>query len=85
MALIIVLRRFIEPSVLGNAMELHPIVTLLSMIIGIMIYGLGGLLLGPLAFVILRELFVAFEMEQKVRKVFAELMAKREQTDLDEQ
>lgn len=85
MVSIIVLRRFIEPTILGNAMELHPIVTLLSMIIGIMIYGLGGLLLGPLAFVILRELFVAFEMEQKIRQIFAELMAKREPADLDEQ
>ncbi|MDI9461118.1 MAG: AI-2E family transporter [Saccharofermentanales bacterium] len=85
MVSIIVLRRFIEPTILGNAMELHPIVTLLSMIIGIMIYGLGGLLLGPLAFVILRELFVAFEMEQKIRQIFAELMVKRERADLDEQ
>ncbi len=85
MVSIIVLRRFIEPTILGNTMELHPIVTLLSMIIGIMIYGLGGLLLGPLAFVILRELFVAFEMEQKIRQIFAELMVKRERADLDEQ
>ncbi|MGI6091022.1 MAG: AI-2E family transporter [Saccharofermentanales bacterium] len=84
MVSIIVIRRFIEPTILGNAMELHPIVTLLSMIIGIMIYGLAGLLLGPLAFVILREIFVAFEMEQKIRRIFAELMTKRERADLDE-
>ena len=49
MVSIIIIRRFIEPTILGNAMELHPIVTLLSMIVGIMIYGLAGLLLGPLA------------------------------------
>ncbi|HHV42101.1 MAG TPA: AI-2E family transporter [Clostridiaceae bacterium] len=81
MVLMIVIRRLIEPAILGNAMQLHPIVTLLSMIIGIMVYGLGGLLLGPLAFVILRELFIEFEMECKVRSFFAGLMPKANQKE----
>ncbi len=70
MVVIIIIRRLIEPIILGSAMRLHPIVTILSMIIGIMIYGISGILLGPLAFVILRELFITFEAETKIRNYF---------------
>lgn len=73
MAAIIIIRRFLEPIILGNAMRLHPVVTILSMIIGIMIYGIGGILLGPLAFVILKEFYITFDMESKIRNVIAGL------------
>jgi len=48
-------RRFIEPPILGTAMRLHPMATLAAMIIGIALYGLGGILIGPLILVIAKE------------------------------
>ena len=48
-------RRFFEPLILGGAMRLHPLLTILSMIVGIMLYGLGGILLGPMILVVIRR------------------------------
>lgn len=80
MVVIIIARRFIEPIILGSAMRLHPVVTILSMIIGIMVYGIGGILLGPLAFVILREISITYEVEAKIRLFFAGVFNNKKDT-----
>lgn len=70
-----ILRRIIEPAIIGNAMHLHPLVTILSMIVGIAVMGLGGILVGPLLFFVAREIFVTFDMEQRLRNTIGEFLS----------
>lgn len=78
MVIMWVSRRFFEPLILGGAMRLHPLMTILSMIIGIKIYGLGGILLGPTILVILREISEVFQLNKVIKRNMQRLF-----TDLD--
>lgn len=75
-AIITVVRRFIEPPILGNALQLHPMATLFSMIVGVAIYGLSGILVGPVILVIAKEIMAEFGLDQKLRKISGELLNK---------
>lgn len=54
---VIVTRQFIEPKILGDNIGLHPLATLLSMYIGLTIFGVLGLILGPVSLVIIKTLY----------------------------
>ena len=69
-------RTFIEPAVIGNAMRLHPVIIILAMITGIAVIGIGGILVGPLVCVIGREIFITFELEDKIRNAIGDLLGK---------
>lgn len=75
-AAITLLRRLIEPPILGNAMNLHPMATLFAMIVGIGLYGLIGLLIGPVLLVIAKEALSLYGFDLKLRKIFAEVLSK---------
>ena len=61
-------------------MKLHPITTIFSMIIGIAIYGLIGVVLGPLILVVLREIFDEFVVDRMIRRMISELLARSNYT-----
>lgn len=67
MVIVTVVRRVIEPPVLGNAMHMHPLATLFAMIVGVALWGAIGFLLGPVVFLILREAFKGFSLDKKMR------------------
>lgn len=71
-----VIRRFIEPPILGNALRLHPMATLFSMIIGVAAYGLGGVLVGPVILVIAKEIMAQFGFDQKLRHMIGDLLSR---------
>ncbi len=52
-AVVTVIRRFIEPKIIGSGIGLSPITTLLAMYIGFRLFGLTGLLFSPLAAVLI--------------------------------
>lgn len=78
MVLMWISRRFFEPLVLGGAMSLHPLLAILSMIIGIKIYGLGGVLLGPTILVILREIAQIFNLGGVIRENLKRIFAQKD-------
>lgn len=47
------IRQCVEPKLLGNRIGIKPIFTLMSMYIGVRLFGLAGFLLGPLGLVII--------------------------------
>lgn len=51
-----IMRQLLEPKIVGNQTGLHPLVTLVSMYAGANIFGLPGMLLGPISVVILTKL-----------------------------
>ena len=76
LAIMSLVRRVIEPPILGNAMSLHPLATLAAMIIGIALYGIGGIILGPVIMVVAKEVMTFYGLDLKIRIFFGDLMDK---------
>lgn len=53
---ILVVRQTLEPKILAHQIGLHPLVTLLSMYIGVKIFGVSGILFGPVTVIFLKNL-----------------------------
>ena len=66
MALMTVIRRFIEPPILGKSMHIHPLLTLIAMAAGVYIWGAIGFLLGPALAIIILQIIKVFEIDRKV-------------------
>jgi len=50
-------REFLEPKLVGNKLGILPVVILMSVYVGLKLYGLGGILLGPLSVLLIKELW----------------------------
>lgn len=51
----VVIRQIIEPKILGDSLGLHPLVTLFAMYIGMEVFGVIGLFIGPFTLIILKS------------------------------
>jgi sporulation integral membrane protein YtvI len=76
LAVMVLIRRVIEPPILGSAMRLHPMATLASMIIGVGIYGIGGIIVGPILFVVGREVMILYGFDLKIREFIGGILNK---------
>ena len=55
-AIITIIRNIIEPKIVGNQIGLHPIITLVSMYVGLQTFGILGIFLFPITILILIQL-----------------------------
>lgn len=53
---ILITRQILEPRILGNQIGVHPLVTLMSIYIGLKVFGIFGFILGPIAVVTLKAM-----------------------------
>ena len=67
-----VIKQFLEPKFVSKQMGMHPIFTLLGMYTGFKLFGVIGLLLGPIIFLVIREVF-ANNVNKGILKDFFEL------------
>lgn len=74
LAVMTMIRRVVEPAVLGNAMRLHPMATLAAMIVGIAVYGIAGILIGPIIMVIAKEILSLYGIDNKLRAFFGDIL-----------
>ncbi|SFR62062.1 sporulation integral membrane protein YtvI [Anaeromicropila populeti] len=54
-------RQFLEPRLIGNSLGFLPIYTLMSIYIGLKLYGLTGVILGPLSLLLIQTLYRAYK------------------------
>lgn len=54
---ILVVRQLVEPRIVSNNLGVHPFLTLISMYIAFKIFGLIGLIIGPVVMVIFKNVF----------------------------
>lgn len=52
------LREILEPKLLGNKLGMHPLAVIVSIYVGLGIYGLWGFALGPLSYILIREIYL---------------------------
>lgn len=67
-----IIKQFIEPKFVSKQMGMHPIFTLLGMYTGFRLFGVIGLLLGPIIFLVIREVF-SNNVNKGILKDFFEL------------
>ena len=49
-------RQLLEPKLVSMHIGLHPLVTLISMYVGLQVYGIVGIIIGPVIMIILKNL-----------------------------
>lgn len=49
-------RQFVEPKILGKQIGIHPLATLMSIYIGLQVFGIFGFIIGPIIMVIIKAL-----------------------------
>jgi sporulation integral membrane protein YtvI len=54
---ILIVRQIIEPKIIGHQIGVHPLVTLMSIYIGLKTFGAAGLMLGPIIMMIVKNIF----------------------------
>ena len=62
-AVIVVMRNILEPKIVGVQIGLHPIITLLSVYIGLKAFGLWGIFT-PIFVVLGKQLYICFKQEE---------------------
>ena len=67
-----IIKQIIEPKMVSNEMGLHPLFTLLGMYAGFKLFGVLGLILGPIIILIFRNIFSSL-IEKGILKSFFEL------------
>jgi sporulation integral membrane protein YtvI len=72
-AIVLIGRQLIEPKILGRQLGAHPLLTLFGMYVGSKILGFTGLILGPIAAVVLKGIITGLAKEFPVHSpVFEE-------------
>jgi len=74
--IIIAVRAFIEPKIIGSAMKLHPLVTLVAMILGLSFFGIIGFVAGPVLLVLILGIVDSFGFEESIRNKTGQLLNK---------
>ncbi|WP_295155848.1 AI-2E family transporter [uncultured Brachyspira sp.] len=55
---------FVRPLLLGNRIELHPLFIFFSILGGVLFFGLSGIILGPLSFILFFEIMKIYNEER---------------------
>ncbi len=49
-------REILEPKLMGSSLGIHPVIMLMAMYAGILLFGVAGLILGPAAYIVISEI-----------------------------
>lgn len=58
-AVIFITRQVIEPRILGKQIGIHPLITLMSIYVGLKLFGVFGLFVGPLSVILAKTIFTS--------------------------
>lgn len=69
-----IIRRFLEPAVLGKSLKMHPLITLIAMAAGVYIWGAAGFLIGPVLAILIIQVIRVFEIDKMVGRYFSGIL-----------
>lgn len=64
--LLLVSRKIMEVKMMGNNLHIHPVVAILALYVGIIIYGAWGVIIGPFIIILIKEVVDVFYIQRKV-------------------
>ncbi|KLI52741.1 AI-2E family transporter [Brachyspira hyodysenteriae] len=67
---------FVRPLLLGNRIELHPLFIFFAILGGVLFFGLSGIILGPLSFILFFEIMKIYN-EERLLEAKKERIAKK--------
>ena len=76
LALMTVIRRFLEPAILSKSLKMHPLLMLVGMAFGVYVWGAIGFLLGPTMLIIIMDVMKVFEIDKKVLAFMSRVLQK---------
>lgn len=56
--IVLVVRQMTEPKILGEQIGIHPLLTLMAMYTGLNLFGVGGMILGPITLLLLKNVLI---------------------------
>lgn len=66
---VLIVRQVIEPKVVGHQIGVYPLMTLLAMYTGLRLIGFAGLILGPITYLIIRNILVTIYKNRPVKEI----------------
>lgn len=66
---VLVIRQVIEPRVVGHQIGVYPLLTLTAMYIGLQLIGFAGLILGPITFLLIRNIIIAIYKNRTFKNI----------------
>lgn len=69
-AILLIIRQLLEPKVVSSSLGIKPIITLLSMFVGFKVFGVFGMIFGPILCIILKDVFGIVLESEYVKKMF---------------
>lgn len=66
--IVLVVRQLIEPKIIGQQIGVHPLATLFSMYLGLQLFGIIGMVVGPVLMVILKTIFGTMLKTDEIKK-----------------
>lgn len=76
--IITIVRQLIEPKIVSDNLGIHPFVTLIAMYVGFKVFGLFGLIIGPVVMVIYKNVFSIMFETGYLKKLFVYKKEKKE-------
>lgn len=70
LAIMGIIRQFLEPRIVSKQIGIHPIFTLIAMYTGFKIWGIIGMLLGPIILIILKSIFATTIDKGLMKSIF---------------
>jgi len=67
---VLIVRQLIEPKIVGKQIGVYPLLTLLVMYTGVKFVGLGGVILGPVVLIILKNVFSGVYEKGVLKELF---------------
>lgn len=65
-------REFLEPKLIGKKLGIYPIVIMIAIYVGIKLYGVAGIIMGPVSFLLMYELISRYMAESDTDSVSEE-------------
>ena len=66
---VLIVRQIIEPKVVGHQIGVYPLITLLAMYTGLRLIGFAGLILGPIFYLIVRNILVTIYKNKPIKEI----------------
>ena len=66
---VLVIRQIVEPKVVGQQIGVYPLLTLLAMYIGLKMIGFAGLILGPITFLLIRNILTTIYKNRPIKDI----------------
>jgi len=66
---VLVVRQTIEPKIVGQQIGVYPLLTLLAMYTGLKLIGFAGLIIGPITFLLIRNILTTIYKNKPIKEI----------------